>query len=89
VDSSAFGSLAWDSLIHESSTEVASYNGKQRSLINPTTRAKIVVLWLPLGSWIAAAQKVRGLLADGFTNDKLNLVNLIIQNSTALAEGFK
>jgi hypothetical protein len=85
VDSSAFGSLAWDSLIHESSTEVASYNGKQRSLINPTTRAKIVVLWLPLGSWVAAAQKVRGLLAAGLTDDEFNW---IIQNSTALAEGF-
>jgi hypothetical protein len=85
VDSSTFGCLAHGSLIHESSIGGASHSGKQRSLINSTTRAKIVVLRLPLGSWVAAAQKVRDLLAAGLTNDE---INPIIQNSTALAEGF-
>jgi hypothetical protein len=85
VDSSTFGSLARDSLIQESPKYGISHNGKQRSLINSTTRAKIVVLWLPLGSWVAAAQKVRDLLTTRFTKDELNR---IIQNFTALAEGF-
>jgi hypothetical protein len=86
VDSSTFGSLARGSLIHGSSNYGTSHNGKHRSLINPTTRAKSVVLRLPLGSWATAAQKVRDLLAAGLTNDELNW---IIQNSAALVESFK
>jgi hypothetical protein len=85
VDSSTFGSLARGSLIHGSSNYGTSHNGKHRSLINSTTRAKSVVLRLPLGSWVAAAQKARDLLTAGFSNDELNRV---IRNFIALAEGF-